>query len=936
MENQHIIKKLFKRTGLFFALFVFILGGYIIFSNYHLAGAQAQEVLANKTSTVTLIVRNDEGDYIPNINYEIYTQISDVDGRPKPGKKIAGGIINATTGKGEASFSDNNMVYALKVWQKNASDGAFYFYDDINVYDSTIELTETLSAIKVVFRDTEDNLLKNINFSIYTQREDVDGKPIKEANDLVGEFNTSAEGEAISYLASGMRSLDGEKNDYYVMEVNKSGSGKFYLYDIGVNDGNSTLVNYVFSDMKLVVKDSNGVPFPAKTKVAIYKQVEDADGERVLGDKVKDVVTNDDGVAIFEYPAGTYVARILGADKQYQNFWDLEVIDQTRREYTLTTESDWNPGSGECEAASTFSLVVRNIAGEYVPGIKYELYEQTTDVNGVKGIGTKKMSGVVDKYGKGINVIHPDPRKNYALKIYDKNPNVGEFWFYNELQFECGKDIDMEKTLPGFKVVLRDGAGELLTNHKFSLYTQKHDVDGRPIKEKQDLVATGITTSQKGEVVVYIAPDDLYDRDKRGTYVFTTKGKNNKVYNEYNIDIVDNLDYDFEYILSDVVVRLKNSLGQNLENRTVSFYEQKRNISGEYILGKQLKSAKTDSSGNVSFEFPYGYYAVVVKDSVGKNNIFWNTFIKNRKRSYKNINTNTVRIKVQDATGGYINSANISVYSMTEDEDGLFMKDKNILTKKLSITGKLDLMLSPAPYIISIKKGGQEFGQAIYTENEKLQEVFLKMQSEAKISVGQKFKLEKPTGYSSLAEKLRGRILLQVEERGEAWYVDMKSNQRHYMKDGNTAYNMMRKFGVGITNTDLKKIPIGLDDRFTEFDYDGDRVSDKMEEAIGTDMHLADSDNDGYMDGDEIDAGYNPLGSGMLPVDKSFGDKQKGKILLQVESRGEAWYVNPADGKRYYMKDGDSAYEIMRFLSLGITNVDLEKIEVDEAEIELD
>ena len=48
---------------------------------------------------------------------------------------------------------------------------------------------------------------------------------------------------------------------------------------------------------------------------------------------------------------------------------------------------------------------------------------------------------------------------------------------------------------------------------------------------------------------------------------------------------------------------------------------------------------------------------------------------------------------------------------------------------------------------------------------------------------------------------------------------------------------------------------------------------------------------------------------------------------MQVESRGEAWYLNPDDRRRYYMKDGESAYEIMRFLSLGITDENLEKIE---------
>lgn len=36
----------------------------------------------------------------------------------------------------------------------------------------------------------------------------------------------------------------------------------------------------------------------------------------------------------------------------------------------------------------------------------------------------------------------------------------------------------------------------------------------------------------------------------------------------------------------------------------------------------------------------------------------------------------------------------------------------------------------------------------------------------------------------------------------------------------------------------------------------------------------------------------------------TISNNMKGRILLQVESHGEAWYVNPKDEKRYYMADG--------------------------------
>ncbi|MDO8505631.1 MAG: S1C family serine protease [bacterium] len=125
-----------------------------------------------------------------------------------------------------------------------------------------------------------------------------------------------------------------------------------------------------------------------------------------------------------------------------------------------------------------------------------------------------------------------------------------------------------------------------------------------------------------------------------------------------------------------------------------------------------------------------------------------------------------------------------------------------------------------------------------------------------------------------MKQKLAGFILLQVESHGEAWYVNPKDNKRYYMKDGATTYQIMRNFGLGITNANLVKIP---------------QEDEKN--------HYA-----------------------------SFVNSLKGKILLQVEANGEAWYVNPKTGYRHYIKDGGAAYNLMRYYSLGITNKDLEKI----------
>ena len=139
---------------------------------------------------------------------------------------------------------------------------------------------------------------------------------------------------------------------------------------------------------------------------------------------------------------------------------------------------------------------------------------------------------------------------------------------------------------------------------------------------------------------------------------------------------------------------------------------------------------------------------------------------------------------------------------------------------------------------------------------------------------------------TALVKRLAGRILLQVETKGQAWYLDKVSLERYYLADGPSAYQALRKFGLGITNIDLNKIPVAP--------------------------------------------------TSVLPSDyvkstnysTTLTNRLAGRIVLQVENRGEAWYVNPINGYRYYLANGDAAYQIMRNLSLGISNINIRQITV--------
>ena len=123
----------------------------------------------------------------------------------------------------------------------------------------------------------------------------------------------------------------------------------------------------------------------------------------------------------------------------------------------------------------------------------------------------------------------------------------------------------------------------------------------------------------------------------------------------------------------------------------------------------------------------------------------------------------------------------------------------------------------------------------------------------------------------ALAQRLAGRILLQVEGHGESWYVNPTDLLRYYMGRPADAFAMMRKFGLGVSEKD-----------------------------------------------------YNSFVKNGVPA------RLSGRILLRVQAHGEAYYISPTDGKMSYMGRPADAFALMRKFGLGINNTNLRQIGVGE------
>ncbi len=129
---------------------------------------------------------------------------------------------------------------------------------------------------------------------------------------------------------------------------------------------------------------------------------------------------------------------------------------------------------------------------------------------------------------------------------------------------------------------------------------------------------------------------------------------------------------------------------------------------------------------------------------------------------------------------------------------------------------------------------------------------------------------------SNLVKKFSGRILLQVESNGEAWYVNPADLKRCFLGRPEDAFKIMRELALGISDRDLDKLPIAGED----------------------------------------DGG----------VDKTLLNRLIGRIVLQVEDKGQAYYIDPVSKEAIYLGRPADAFQIMRGKGLGITNDNLEKV----------
>jgi len=623
-------------------------------------------------------------------------------------------------------------------------------------------------------------------------------------------------------------------------------------------------------------------------------------------------------------------------------------------------------------ASAKVTVIARDQDGKFIPNVNFEIYEQVVDVDNMPKPGKRVASGKTSEIlGSGVVSFTPAvdlatttaSTTKYALKMWHKNSTLGEFWFYDQISLTCGTEVTVTNILSGVRLAFYSADGSLLKNIKGSLYTQRFDLENNPIKESQDLVGT-FDTSSEGAAYFYLGGKQ-YDLDNNSTGLYTIEFKNPNgiTYKKFGISLTEAKTAYTDYVFSEARFNLRDAnTNEMLPGYKIDIYQQDYDVYNGNKLGELIKSVAADARGVVIFENPEAIVAIRAKNIKGDYEYFWQKEILDQKRAdydlhitakditvnpettteepliitpikepvieYINekvsnstpetVKTGKVNVAVLDSAGNAV-AGSVNVYQMINTSGDSYKKGNKL--KTLSLSKATDFEFESGVYLFSIKNTWGEYGQAIYVPSGQNKSVKLRVLSTMEITDGKIFTVATANAagnpVNGVSNNLLGRILLDVEGNGEAYYVNPDKGQKFYLKDGNAAFEMMRSFGLGISNEDISKISVGVDARFSQGDTDDDGLADTLESALGTEPYQKDSDGDGYNDGQEVKAGYNPVKTGGSKISQGASSKLKGKIVLQVQSKGEAWYINPADGKRYYMGNGKQAFEIMKYLSLG-------------------
>jgi len=618
-----------------------------------------------------------------------------------------------------------------------------------------------------------------------------------------------------------------------------------------------------------------------------------------------------------------YALMVENPDLKGADFWYFNGIRATCGS-SLNTE----------KRLTALRVRVRDTEGELQRNLRFTIYSQKYDANNQPMVDQSLGPLNTDDAGQAI-VYLPDKASSLGGVEYYAIGFTGINSVYYKYNVKPVADTlsALDYVFSDLQVIAKDGeTGDPIPNFRIEVYEQKDNLETGSLVSRITTDNQGIGYLQYPAGKYILQYEEANKSDKSFYNILINEGKRSSAY----LDI-DRANVGKCSIKSVLKVSLRDWDEELAKNLRITLYQQIEDHDGKLIPGQRIMGGKIDEYGLGQLTFyplPAERYLLKVCDQDDELGCFWYKDLQFNCSAelFFEEHLNSVEIVLRNNKKDLAINQRFKIYlkSLNVDDQLATDKEKLISTYTIPVGGKITTFLSTQneldqhqDYLITLELPGNiKLVDDFRLKDDAITKLEYVISGNKLIDIS-----PKPVVDASLAKRLSGRILLQVESRGEAWYINPVDNKRYYLGRPEDAFAVMKRLSVGVSNKNLDRIAVNL--KIVQGDdSDGDGLPDALEKGLGSDPYRTDSDEDGFSDFDEAEAGYNYRGGGRLPMSASFSHQQQGKILLQVEGNGEAWYVSPLNNQRYYLNRPKDAYNIMRELGLGITNVDLNKIPI--------
>ena len=125
-----------------------------------------------------------------------------------------------------------------------------------------------------------------------------------------------------------------------------------------------------------------------------------------------------------------------------------------------------------------------------------------------------------------------------------------------------------------------------------------------------------------------------------------------------------------------------------------------------------------------------------------------------------------------------------------------------------------------------------------------------------------------------------GKVVVQAEDKTKTWYIDPIKKEKYSLNNAKDALVIMQNLGIGISNKDINRIKLPTSKYSNWKDY-------------------------------------------------IFAKNISGRIFVQVQDKGQAWYIDSINYRKYYLGTADNALKVLKSLSIKAKVSDINQIKTD-------